>query len=211
MVLVSHLYKFIYLKNYKVAGSSVESFFGQFCVDPGLKESYSFQDFQEEKISSFGILGSRMGGHVTKWNNHKNANEILNDLGVDVFQHYFKFCVVRNPYDAMVSWYFWEKSTIDFKTFCKNFNYAFYSNLSRIFLDGEPICQYYIRYENLVKDIVSVLEKLGISDYDVNTLPKHKSEFNPRDKSYQNYYDEETREIVRKGFETEIEFFNYKF
>ena len=30
MVLISHKYKFIYIKNVKVAGTSVESFFGQF-------------------------------------------------------------------------------------------------------------------------------------------------------------------------------------
>ena len=29
MVLVSHKYKFIYIKNVKVAGTSVESFFGK--------------------------------------------------------------------------------------------------------------------------------------------------------------------------------------
>ena len=36
MVLISHKYNFIYIKNIKVAGkvSSVEYFFGKYCIDP---------------------------------------------------------------------------------------------------------------------------------------------------------------------------------
>ena len=57
MVLVSHKYKFIYIKNVKVAGTSVESFFGKYCIDP--EKDYSYNDCINEHIDEFGILGSR--------------------------------------------------------------------------------------------------------------------------------------------------------
>lgn len=38
MVLISHKYKFIYIKNYKVGGTSCEVFFQQFCVNNNNQE-----------------------------------------------------------------------------------------------------------------------------------------------------------------------------
>ena len=57
MVLVSHKYKFIYIKNRKVAGSSVESFFRRFCIDP--KKEYNYNDDISEHVDEFGIIGSK--------------------------------------------------------------------------------------------------------------------------------------------------------
>jgi hypothetical protein len=217
MVLVSHLYKFIFLKNYKVAGTSVESFFGQFCIDPAEKKTYSFKEAQNEQITPYGILGSRLNVKNTKWYNHKTAKEIKTDLGDAKFNDYFKFCIVRNPYDLMVSYYFFckskndSKSQGDFKTFCKKCIHINITNVDRIFIDNRPICHYYIRYENLINDILIVLEKLCIKDFDLNDLPKHKANINPHDKPYKEYYDSETKEIVEKLFKKEIDMFNYEF
>lgn len=60
MVLVSHIYKFIYIKNMKVAGSSVESFFGKYCQDPN--KEYNYNDTIDESIDEFGIIGARLSG-----------------------------------------------------------------------------------------------------------------------------------------------------
>lgn len=214
MVLVSHIYKFIYLKNYKVAGSSVESFFGQFCIDPSKKEQYSFEDKQDEQVTQWGILGSRLlRGPKPIWFNHKSAKEVKEDIGDTIFNNYYKFCVVRNPYDLMVSSYFWEQcKNLDFKSYCKQYvNTNIKSNLTRMFIDKSPVCNYYIRYENLINDILVVLDILKITDYNINDLPHHKSNITPKNISYRDYYDDETKEIVSKLFEKEIEMFDYKF
>jgi len=209
MVLVSHIHKFIYLKNYKVAGSSVESFFGQYCVDPAGK--YSFEDTQEMKISPFGILGSRLVKNK-KWYNHMSASEIRKNLGAEKFNSYYKFCVVRNPYDVVVSAYFYSRSRHDFKTFCKRYeNYFAVYNTRRIFLDGAPVCQYYIRYENLLEDMKVVLAALGITNYDLDKLPRHKSGTRIDRRPYQDYYDDETRALVYELFKAEFDMFGYTF
>ena len=217
MVLISHVHKFIYLKNYKVAGSSVESFFGQFCIDPKKKDTYSFEDKQDEQITQYGILGHRNNGKVTIWHNDKCAKDIKNDLGNEIFDNYFKFCVVRNPYDLIVSSYFFEHIKTDFKTYCTELNSKHLikirdNDLTRTFLNDAPVCQYYIRYENLTNDILTVLKKLGIKDFDIKDLPKHKSSgIRPKNKSYKEYYDDETREIAKRIFHKEIEMFKYEF
>ena len=93
MVLVSHRYKFIYIKNYKVAGTSVEAFFSQFCINPYSKYIYNVTHYQHR--DAYGIIGST-GSNVEndKWYNHMNALKIRNNLGFNTFNNYIKFCVI---------------------------------------------------------------------------------------------------------------------
>jgi hypothetical protein len=192
-----------------VAGSSVESFFGQYCVDPA--GIYSFEDAQEMQISSFGILGSRLVKNK-KWYNHMSAGQIRTHLGAEKFNAYYKFCVVRNPYDVLVSAYFYSRSKRDFKTFCKRYkNHFAENNGPRLFLDGAPVCQYYIRYENLLEDMKVVLAALGITNYDLDKLPRHKSSTRVDKRPYQDYYDDETRALVYELFRAEFDMFGYTF
>ena len=92
-----------------MAGSSVESFFGQFCINPN--KQYNFNDAISEHIDEYGIIGSRIEGVTDTdiWKNHKPAACIKNSLGINMFNKYLKFCVIRNPYDKMVSYYFFLK------------------------------------------------------------------------------------------------------
>ena len=216
MVLVSHRYKFIYIKNKKVAGSSVESFFGKYCCDPS--SNYLYTDKIDESINSFGIIGRRLDGKGCKWVSHKTAIEIKRDLGDNMFNRYFKFCVIRNPWDKVVSQYFWiirwakiyNHSIPTFKEFVKKYNKeAFNWSIHTIY--NKPICDFYIRFEHLKKDITTLCKNLKIIDYDLSTLPSHKSKFRPAGFHYSNFYDRETKDLVHKAHKKEIKFFKYKF
>ena len=222
MVLISHRYKFIYIKNVKVGGTSVESFFGQFCVDP--KKTYNFPHKQKAKISKFGIIGCRaVNIKNTKWKPHASATKIMKkmknmNMG-NKFNKYTKFCVVRNPYDVEVSKYYWYNRkkkkddgtySISFKDWVrkvKNANTNF-----RIFsINGKSVCDYYIRYENLQEDIIKLCKILNITDYNINDLPSLKSNVRDKEKHYSEFYDEETRKIVYEKYKKEFDLFGYKF
>lgn len=207
MVIVSHKYKFIYIKNVKVASSSVESFFGSFCTNP--ENTYSYEDAIKQSIDDYGIIGSRLGSVKKEdvWKNHIPAAEIKKQLGNDKFDKYFKFAVIRNPYDVIVSSYYWEKPSLKFKDYAK---ITIIDNLTRYSINGVNVCQYFIRYENLVEDIINVCKILGICDYDINNLPKHKTNMRPKD-NYREYYDEETRKKVYNNHKNIFEKFGYEF
>ena len=208
MVLVSHKYKFIYIKNYKVAGSSVEAFFGQFCINP--QKTYKIKESIAQSIDRFGIIGSRDSG-VRKddiWRNHINALEIKTHLGDDKFNTYFKFSSIRNPYDAVVSAYFFEKSNENFKDYAKK---KVIYNLERCCINNESVCNFYIRYEHILEDIVEVCKILKIDNYDINDLPKFKSGVRKNNVHYREYYDEETRIKGCENHKKTFEQFKYEF
>ena len=223
MVLISHKHKFIYIKNKKVAGSSVESLFGKYCCCD--EKSYTYIDKQKPKMDECGIIGSRCYGGKFEIHDHLKAAEIIkkNILDKNKFNNYFKFCVVRNPWDALVSRYFYyigrckEKKLkehiykIDFKKWIKIFNLEEQNNWNIYTIDDKPICDFYIKYENLKEDIIIVFKKLNIKNYDINNLPNHKTNYRRDKKHYSYYYDEELKDIVYNKFKKEIDYFNYKF
>ena len=101
-MLVSHQYKFIYTKTMKTAGTSVEVYFEKYCCNPA---KYKMCHSRPEEETNFGIIGAR-GKTISaesKWWNHMPAQQIKNQLGNDVWNNYFKFCVIRNPFDRLVS------------------------------------------------------------------------------------------------------------
>ncbi len=210
MVLISHKHKFIFFKTLKTAGSSVESFFGRYCCDPN--DKYEYTDEIDEKISKYGVIGGRLRGKHTKWYSHKKAVNIKRDMNKDRFKDYFKFTIVRNPWDKMVSQYYWLNKKVPFKQFIKNNRDKFRDENWNIYsINDTPVCDYYIRYENLEEDIKKVCELVGITDYDLNLLPKHKSGIRDNSKHWRDHYDEETKKIVFEDNLKEILYFKYRF
>ena len=137
-------------------------------------------------------------------------------------EDYFKFAIVRNPFDWVVSWYFYRKSVsnnnntkdISFKEWLVDKNSSAY-NIEGI---GLTLSQYDIiscnknikidfvgRYENFQEDFNTICDKIGIPKLQ---LPhKNKS----KHKHYTEYYDDETHEIVAEKYAKDIEYFGYEF
>ena len=246
------------MKNYKVGGTSVEHFFSKYCVNP--ESSFEYQDsishrdyhrdFQiegdwagvdntgDEHIDDYGIVGkvNGIGGYV--WYGHtpvetvKEEFSVNESLGLEKFEEYLKFCVIRNPYDKMVSLYFWQtqhplgqniwrktggteewrNTPITFREFIMSVPSLHLNNLKSVHgIEGESLCDYFIRYENLEEDIIKLCEILNLPDYDINDLPHLKGGVRPRDTSYRDYYDEETKQKVYENHKEEFEMFGYEF
>jgi hypothetical protein len=100
-MLISHRKKFIYTKTVKTAGTSVESYFEKYCMPEGVWE---FSHAREAYVGDSGIIGYRgMAPEGTEWFNHMSADSIRAQVGAEIWDRYFKFCVVRNPFDKLIS------------------------------------------------------------------------------------------------------------
>ena len=109
-MLVSHRYQFIFIKTVKTAGTSIESYFEPYCMFEGEWEQSHARD---EYISEAGIIGQRAQRYRKKgmrkrmrkptYKSHIPAYEIRKQVGEEIWNSYFKFTAVRNPFDKLVS------------------------------------------------------------------------------------------------------------
>lgn len=83
-VFISHRYRAIFVHIQRTGGNSVQKIFEE--TDPGLVETISVDP---------SVLRTK----------HCHAADIAAAIDPAVFRAYTKFCVVRNPFDRMVSWY----------------------------------------------------------------------------------------------------------
>ena len=229
MVLISHKYKFIYIKTKKTGSTTTENFFTRFCIDNenNYKDSHS-HDYLETKN---GIVGQRILGKGNKL----TVNTELKDLNLKKYKDYYIFTTVRNPFDRMVSLYnFFKNLDIKriasptyfilqkiiksnknlndiqlFRIFIKKSINKIYDNWNAYTLNNTPSCNYYIKQENLENGIEKVCKKLNI-DYNKYKLVSFKRQYR-KTKTYREFYDEETFNLVKNKFIKEIKFFNYKF
>ena len=226
MVLVSHKYKFIYIKNYKVAGTSVEALFEKYCVED--EDAHVTRHGRCEYISDAGIIGPRLDlskpmtqeVRTATWRMHKPAREIKVDLGDATFNSYYKFCVVRNPWDVAVSSYYFKNKLAmldcnnphhdSFQAFTKQLKFNTYRNWYIYTVDNKPVCDYYIRYENLKDDIINVATHLKLPNFNIDDLPTFKSGFR-KVKDYKTLYKPGDVKNVYDFNTDEIDYFKYTF
>jgi hypothetical protein len=220
-VLVSHKKKFIYLKTVKTAGTSVEIFFEEFCT-PKPRTYAIGQHHARSRVSKFGIVGTRDNLDKflfrPKFYNHMPADELRQKLGEEVWGSYFKFAVCRNPFDALVSqfWFFNRSRNLELLSLGSSKVYLEFRNWlskprnnpnSHIYLlDGVPAVDKFIRYENLNEDIGAVCQTLGISK-DVSSLQAFNSGIRPKSLHFgavEDYYDEASIEIVKALYPFEL-------
>ena len=156
---------------------------------------------------------------------HFTAIEFRQKIGAKKWERVFKFSIVRNPWDKVVSQYFHRLKTnqiglgdyrIDFKEWVKltygEQNPKYYDD-PKYFMpqlnwltdnNGKLMVDFIGRFENLENDFRFICSKLSVS----TDLPLiNKSEH----KEFQFYYDDETREIVRRWFWKDIDLFDYSF
>jgi hypothetical protein len=135
-MLVSHRKHFIFTKTLKTAGTSVESYFEQYCMP---HREWQESHLRDEYISESGIIGYR-GRSVSgsTWYNHMSAKKIRELIGQDIWDRYFKFTVVRNPFDKLISGFYFKQYNKQYKQ-----NYSYTQKLKafakQILGTGDPI------------------------------------------------------------------------
>ncbi len=211
-MLISHLKKFIYTKTTKTAGTSVESYFEKFCMPDG---EWEFQHAREEYVSETGVIGYRGINSTGKvWFNHMSAANIKKLAGETVWNEYFKFAVIRNPFDRHVSRFFFvNKPTGSRDTMIKNFrdwvkDGGVNTDRNVFTIDGHVCLDFFIRYENLIDGVGQVCRRLEIP-FEPERLPHLKASFRDRKISLSDFYDYDAYKIVRQKCEFELNYFRY--
>jgi hypothetical protein len=220
-MLVSHLYKFIFLKSLKTAGTSTEVFLEQYCIS-NIEESHKRGAIATDEgiIGKRGKKGTKSTPYGEFWN-HMKASTLRDSLGNEVFDNYTKIINIRNPFDMLVSNYFFKPfydiysggSTLTFKEFIMTTNIITELNDKHrrfMFIDNDFIINEVIRYENLENDINGLISKLELPTSQ-RSLGHYKKSSKRESIHYSSMYDSETRSFVEEGMKDYLEMFEYKF
>jgi hypothetical protein len=156
---------------------------------------------------------------------HANADRVAAAFP-DEWQRFFKFCVVRNPYDLAVSDYYWRTRNLEappgFETYLDALKAGdtldgivpvrIYDNWSRYAIDDRIVADRIIRFENLLPELTDCLRGLGLPFS--GTLPRLKSA--PRKShagsaSYRDHYSARSKALVENLYAKELAQFEYRF
>ena len=214
-MLISHRKNFIFTKTSKTAGTSIESYFEKYCMPEGeWEESHA----REEYISDTGIIGYRGSDAALKkptWVNHLSAQKIRELIGSSIWDKYFKFTVIRNPFDKLISAFHFqirnsslsaEKEIELFTDWIKNSNLII--DRDRYFISDEVCVDYFIRFEDLDAGVNHVCNKINVP-FEPWRIPEFKKGIRHHRIKIKDYYTNETEDIVRKNFDWEFNKFGY--
>ena len=154
---------------------------------------------------------------------HLFAKYIQEEVGNDRFNAYWKFTMVRNPWDKAVSQFLYMQKRRDLREYLGMKRHASFIEYLHLIgqkkhvhwapqvdfiLDenGTCIVDDIFRFEEYKNSISAIRSKLRIPD-SLATPHKNKSKRHP----YWEYYTEETRGMVHEMFQSDIDYFNYEF
>ena len=189
--MISHDPKFVFIHVPKAAGSSIESSLQRYSAVP-----IRFED----------------NGNAVLANKHVTAAQVRNAYG-ERWHDYYSFAVARNPWDRVVSNYFylrqighqrvegigspgdWVKKDM---VWCLPVSHY-------VVADGEVIVDFLIQYDSLQEGLDQVCDRL-----DIPRVRLEKTNRSSHD-HYRDYYDGESRERVAELFREDIERFGFTF
>ena len=124
-MIVSNSNRFIFFKPLKVAGTSIEEFMSKFCSGDDLVTGTNFKKDIEMGYKNINNNNFCKNTGKLRFHSHTPPSLLYDKVGFD-YEEYFKVSAIRNPWDMVVSYYWWcifdknSKHEIFEKDFVKN-------------------------------------------------------------------------------------------
>ena len=195
--MISHKLRFIFIHIPKTSGNSLSLFLKDFIDNVVILRSSNMGENQ-----GISIICEKTKKDIK----HENITYYRNAYGEKI-KNYFKFTIVRNPYDRILSFYFWSKGKKDqvfnrneFINFIKNndsFQHKYIDNTFHI-----------IYFENLIDELKNIECFKDIVDFD--NYPTLNASSNSK-KNYIKIFDKELKDLVFNKYKKDFELFGYKY
>jgi hypothetical protein len=225
-MIISHTHKYIFIKSWKTAGTSVEAALSHYCSGDDIVTPLGDYQFNRDEKNEWVHQSMNAG----EFHQHDTALTIKNRVPAEIWNNYFKFSIARNPWERVVSSFDWHSRRnpefVPRKRLFHKFGFPFneLKEIRKIFsryvkedvktnddfylIDGQLCVDYVIRYENLDENLKEICRMIGLPEI---TLPLLKSGFRKKSFHYTEYYDDESIEIVAERHKNDIRLFGYKF
>lgn len=230
-MIVSHKYKFIFLKSSKTAGTSMEIALSRFCGDEDIITPLGPEN--ENTRDSLGYPGPRNYlAPVTDYRardvarlivrrrkklrfyHHITASEARKYIGEATWNGYYKFCFERNPWDRVISWYYWRCQSEPRPTLAEFIDSHALEKLRKTgfqlyTIDGKIAVDRIFLFENLKQELEEIRGILGLPE--TPTLPRAASAYRQDKRHYRDVLNHDQREKIERVFSQEIGMLGYEF
>jgi hypothetical protein len=238
-MIISHARKFIFIKTLKTGGTSLEEVLWRHCGKDDVLTPMVPPD-ERARVAALGMIPQnytkRVGTNLKSrlrnglrardvpiFFEHSPAWEVRKWVGEAVWNSYFKFCVVRDPFDRCVSRFFysvkwgrqnnrievWKRDDIDqfirYNPHCVNENWPLYT------VQDEVIVDHVVRYEALEEGLAEVSRRIGLDHnlHDEMKAVRSKSGDRPAGSDAAAMLRPESRAVVAMLCASEIARFGY--
>jgi hypothetical protein len=229
-MILSHAYRFIFLKTNKTAGTSIEIALSKFCgpddiiapvspADEVLRKSLGHRGPQNylppfSQYAARDWLTAAKRLQRKRFYNHMPAREVKQLVGDRIWNSYFKFCFERNPWDRVLSLYAWRCQSEPRPTVSQFVGSDVPRDLVRrgievYTIDGRLAVDRVCLYENLQAELEFIEKRLGLPER--IHLPRAKASFRVDRRHYREVLGPHDRDTIAAMFQREIEMHGYAF
>ncbi|UCC92608.1 MAG: hypothetical protein JSW25_08060 [Thermoplasmata archaeon] len=190
-LIVSHKHRFIFIKTRKTAGTSIELYLSRFCGEddiitpiipvvpdadyhvprnwrglynpfPDVRDAFRMLDGNTRPYGLWKMSRRFLKG--MRFYNHIPAYRTMDRLPKEVWKDYYTFCFERNPWDMMISQYYWitRGTEVGFEEFMGS---AMYQLNHRLYMDRAKegvVVDRVARFEDLNEELADILGQLDI-------------------------------------------------
>ena len=231
-MIISHKHRFIFIKTEKTAGTSIEIALSKFCGpddvitpispdDEAIRREKGHRGPQHHLAPPWEYGWRDMKALATKgrrklrFYNHAPASHIRPRVSDRVWRDYFKFCFERNPWDRVISAYYWKSasrvqrhSLSDFVDSPKILSLK-QRGIGAYTIDGKVAVDRVCRFESVTEDLEEVRSLLKLPE--PLDLPFAKSASRQDKRSYREILSDAERDKISKLFAEEIALMGYAF
>jgi hypothetical protein len=211
-MLISDKHKFIFIHNPKAAGSSVfetlKPYANVMCRHNIRQLNYYLHKF-------FGNVYS-----LCNYGMHISAAELRRDIPKRKWDRFFKFGIVRNPYDRAASFFFYLRARPDsdkyeefkslgtFKNYILKLRNEHWKETQQYYFTDEHgglLVDRIIKFENLQEEFAGVMQSLNLPRVALPVVNARKTK-----KKYLEHLDNEVLEIMNELYDEDFRLFGYE-
>lgn len=220
-MIISHQHRFVYVKTRKTASTSIEIALSRFCGPDDVITPIVATD--EKVRTGLGYRGPQnysagsAGGVPIELANHSSALQARQILGAR-WPDYVTFTVERNPFDRVISQYYWElplweRRGAPLPTVTEFLRDRPVSSLSNwdLYADGDAVIVGHVgRYESLDEDLLAISERIGLPEpIDVSGI-RTKDNWRKDRRAYRDVLTPDDRHLVESICGRELAAFGYR-
>jgi hypothetical protein len=236
-MIISHKYRFIFIKTRKTAGTSFEMALGDQCGPEDIITRVSMADEKvRRQLTTRSAQNYRMSintytwhdwkqlltkGRFKRFENHDTAEKIVQFISKEHWDGYFKFCFERNPWDKMVSHYYWKKGVYQLTSFQEYLEKGAKGEITgfaetihskdQYSLNGRVVVDKIYKFEEMDASLDDIAERLGLDKPLKMPEYKAKGQYREDKKSYRELLTSEEARWIAEQFKWEIEHLGYTF